>query len=491
MDLKRLNNPAKRPLSTGLQTTRARSSQNTLQTNRKSESTQSLFGLLDLKSIPKTHRPTTSSSSRLLTSATSRSKIYLYDAPTAPSLSMSGSGELFPGWLTAKKDFQDVKHQYENLACIDCFLVCSKVASQRNDFERQAVVNLMQSCPFFSTMKEYQLVNISERMHSVAFKAGQKLILKGERADCLYLIVKGKVGIYIDSDKPTDEVIEKNVIGEAAIQSRSIRTATVIAHNDVKTLKLTYEDYDIVAFKIKLMDFNLVSSFLQSMEHFSDWSIAKLYRLASVMIVKQYQKGQSLYNIGEPPFDLFVIRQGTVALKVEIEVEKKNRWPLYKGRWQEASTTKRFEKILRNCHEGDFFGEEELMAGVPRKSTAICTSDSCLLFLIRDEFFREIFSERDRKALSTKISIQPSPVQLKKALKTEKAAIITTTEAMLNGLNTNCLPEGREVFAGGVGKKRMGWARRLVDRRKQRLREGLVYKEKSVCEVNWWALGKK
>lgn len=359
-----------------------------------------------------------------------------------------------------------------------------KTAAFRSDFEKQAVVRLMRSSPFFSSMKNHQLVNISDRLHSVGFKAGEKLISRGEKADCLYLIVSGRVGVYIDSERCVDEVIERNVIGEAAIQTRSLRTATVVAHVDLKTLKLTYEDYDIVAFKIKLQDFYAVTNFLRSIEFFSEWNISKLYRLASAVIIKQYEKGQILYNVGEAAHDFFIVREGEVAISVEIELESRNRWPIEGGRWGEVSAKTSFQKTLRTCKTKDFFGEEELIGKTVRRSKAVCQSQLGVFFLLRDEHFRDIFNDKDKKLLCLKYNIRPNTPQLQASLRREKRTNMLKFEAMLDGFGTNSVPEGRKVFEGSQNQKVLKLAKMLVAKKKEARNKHVVRLAKTQREVD-------
>ena len=367
---------------------------------------------------------------------------------------------------------------------LDIFTICLKTASFRSDFEKQAVVRLMRSSPFFSSMKNHQLVNISDRLHSVGFKAGEKLISKGDKADCLYLIVSGRVGVYIDSEKCVDEVIERNVIGEAAIQTRSLRTATLIAHTDVKTLKLTYEDYDIVVFKIKLQDFYAVTNFLRAIEFFSEWNISKLYRLASAVIVKQYEQGQMLYNVGEAAHDFFIVREGAVAVSVEIELESRNRWPIEGGRWGEVSAKTCFQKTLRICNSKDFFGEQELIERTGRRTKAICQSELCILFLLREEHFRDIFGDKDQKALCVKFNGRPNTAQLQALLRTEKRTDQLRIEAMLDGFGTNSVPDGRKVFQGTQNPKVLKLAKMLVAEKKAARSRHVVRLAKTQREVD-------
>ena len=384
----------------------------------------------------------------------------------------------------SRKDFQDIKAQYEHVDFLDIFTICMKPANLRTDFEKQAVVRLMRSCPFFSSMKNHQLINISDRLHSIGFRTGEKLIVKGEKADCLYLIVTGKVGIYIDEDHWVDEVIERNVIGEAAIQTRSLRTATVIAHMDVKALRLTYEDYDIAVFKIKLQDFYSVTNFLRSIEFFSEWNISKLYRLASAVIVKQYEKGQILYSLGEAAHDFFIVREGNVAINVEIELESRNRWPIPNGRWGESLSLACFSKTLRMCRSKDFFGEQELIEKTTRRAKAVCASPLSVLFILRDEYFKDIFSEKDQKLMHKKSVGRPNTPQLQAALRSEKRVAALRIDAMLDGFGTNSVPEGRKVFQEKQNQKVLKLAKMLVRRKREDLSRDMVRKQKTQRELD-------
>lgn len=381
---------------------------------------------------------------------------------------------VYPEWLSSRKDFQDLRNQYEHLDKIDIYAACLKPAIGRNDFERKAVMRFMKSCPYFSTMKDDQLADISDRMRSVRFEKDEYLMRRGEKADCMYMLVKGRVGIYIGSDVAKDEVIEHNVIGESAVQTKNMRTATVKAHCDVEALKLTYEDYDHVVFRIKLQDFYQVATFLQTIEYFSAWNISKLYRLASIIIVKQYKRGQRVYNIGEEAHDLYIVKEGQVSLKVELDLERSNRWPTKVHEWAQVQTTHRYEKSLKVCTSGKFFGEQDLIARVPHSNNAICTSESCLLYIVIEDFFREIFSDKDCKLLDEINATRPNSGYLRGQLEQEKRMIRLSSEAMLNAFNMNHVPNGRNVFLAQGDVRKAQWAKLIVKRKKGGMRKDLV-----------------
>jgi len=388
---------------------------------------------------------------------------------------------VYPDWLSRRKDFQDMKSKYERLDTIDCFQVCLKPILMRTDLDVKALTKTVKRNPFFSSMKEAQLVEVVERLHSIHFPAKAVLMAKSDPADCLFLILSGKVGVYIETGKCVDEIIAGNVVGESAIQTRSSRSATIIAHEDVQALKLTYEDYDRVLYRLKLQDYIAVAAFLQSLPFFSDWNHSKLYRLASVMMVKQYQKAQVIFKRGETPHDLYMVREGCISLTIDLSLLKSNRWPISPRQWRQSDTTKTFDITLKQCKAGEFFGGEELIERIPLRSTAVCNSDLVLLFILREEFFNEIFSDRDRKALHLQTYRRPETSQLHYLLDNARTRIRANTDAMLDALDTNPVPVGRDMDATPDLRKREKWARSLNQARKREEKRKTV---KLVCKMD-------
>jgi len=404
----------------------------------------------------------------------------------SPKASLYDFPSLYPSWLLCRKDFQDLRMQYECLDRIDVFAACEKSYLLRSDFERKAVMKLLKACAYFGSMKEHQLGEIADRMVSIRFESGVPLMKKGEKADCMYLLIRGKVGIYLEEGSIVkDEVIEGNVIGEAAVQRKNQRTATVKALRLVEALKLTYEDYDRVVYRLKLQDFYDVATFLRSIEYFSTWNISKLYRLASVIIVKHYKSGQRIYNIGESAHDLYIVRDGVVSLRVEVRMERSNRWPIKAHEWTKVQMTHKYEKSLKDCDRGMFFGEHDLITKGCHSTNAICASESCLLFIIIEDFFREIFSDKDCKALDEVSLLRPNTSHLRDELEREKRLIQVSSEAMLDAFDINNMPIGRGLFLTQRDLRKAKWAQRIVRKKQGDMRKDLVHLHKQETHLGF------
>ena len=347
--------------------------------------------------------------------------------------------DLFPPWLLSRKDFQDLSHQYGSLESIDVWSVCTRPAHLRNKLEKRAVLVWMTDSPFLAEIKDYQLADVCDRFKSVAFAAKEVMIRKGDAADCMYLLVEGHVGIYINTEKLVDCVYPKNVIGEVGVQTRALRSATVAAMVPVKAFKLTLEDYEIAVFKIKLQHFKDQSLFLHSTQYFSAWDKVKVDRLATALMVKAYRKGQIIFRPGETPHDMYVVREGQVHLEAETTLEKTNKWPKSPTAMEISRVQKVYMRTLRECRVGDVFGDADLFEGLSRSHVAICTEAS-LLYIIRKELLDEIFTEKEKQRLRLNNETRPLSSQIRRELEDEHTQALLLRNALLNGLDPSPNP---------------------------------------------------
>jgi len=378
--------------------------------------------------------------------------------------------DLFPGWLRARTDFQELYKKYDIFDAIDVFKICLKPPAQRNEIEHRAIISWAKTCPFFSEMTEEQLTIVASKLKAKQFSKGVTLIRKGEAGDCMYVIVEGVVGVYLAGDKPIDEIIAKNVVGEAAMRTNSVRTATIIAHTMLKVLKLMKEDYERVMFKDKLQE---VFQFIRTLPLFAEWPHSKLQRLSSLIMVKQYEPGQTVYQIGESPMDLYIVKKGKVGLWMEVSKKKGNRWPTSLCDWEVAVTEKVFQKRVRECEERQVFGEVELLEGVGRLTRAVSDGTS-VLYLLRIEQLQDSFTEKDKKKLRAYNQTNPTSTKLLETVMHDRKKISTFSKALLNALNTNSLPSGRGLFLTPADRRRLYLARRIMSREHKQMSGFLV-----------------
>ena len=390
---------------------------------------------------------------------------------------MEESKDLFPNWLRERSDFQEMYQKYNIFDEMDVFNICKKQPTVRNEIEHKAITSWAKTCPFFSEMTEEQLDILADSLKAKQFSKGVTVIRKGEDGDCMYVIVEGRAGVYLSDDRAIDEITAKNVVGEAAMRTNSKRTATIIAHTVLKVLKLMKEDYDRVMYKVKIQE---VFQFLKSLPLFADWPLNKLQRLSTMVMVKQYDPEQVVYQINEAPMDLYIVRAGQVDLWMEVSRSKLNRWPSATAQWEMVTTEKVFKRMVRSCKERDVFGEAELLQGVRRVSRAVSATTS-LLYLLRVEHFNDNFNEKDRRKLRSTNADHPTSDKLLEDILKDRHRIARYSLALLKALNANSLPSGRGLFVDPGDRKKLTLARRIKSREKKQM-AGFIVSQKKVTE---------
>ena len=110
----------------------------------------------------------------------------------------------------------------------------------------QAEVDLLRRVPLFANIDTSRLKLLAFTSERLSFDPGAVLFREGDRGDCAYLILKGKVDVAVNS--PKGEVVvahigANNIVGEMALLCEMPRTATIIAAEPLDTLKLKKDQF--------------------------------------------------------------------------------------------------------------------------------------------------------------------------------------------------------------------------------------------------------
>jgi len=386
-------------------------------------------------------------------------------------------GALFPPWLLNRKDFQDLSALYSDLGSVDVWEVCTRPDFLRNRLERKAVMAWLLDSPFLAGIREYQLSEVCKRLQAVQFPAGAVVMEKGAAADCMYVLVEGEVGLSVGNTRLIERIYPKNVIGELGMQSKTARSATIVAITPVKTLKLTSEDYDLTVSKLKSQQSKELSLFLRSTSFFSLWEKGKIERLSAFLMLKTYKKGQLIYKPGEFPQAMFIVRSGLVQITALTTLKRENQWPKCPKSKEISRVVKVYKRTLRLCREGDVFGEGELLDSVERTCSAVCT-EPCLLYLLAKDSVEDIFTERERLRLKGQNDFRPETREIRSQLEAEHFQSFNFRNALLDGIAANPLPSSRSLACRALRKQHL--AKLFIQRHRSCERQELLCQLKDV-----------
>jgi NTE family protein/lysophospholipid hydrolase len=100
----------------------------------------------------------------------------------------------------------------------------------------------------FAGLNEEAVRDLEAEFQRVHLTAGETLIRQGDRADCMYLVVSGRLRAYVErSDGPDSavgEIARGEIVGEMGLLIDEPRSATIRAVRDSEVLRLSKEVFD-------------------------------------------------------------------------------------------------------------------------------------------------------------------------------------------------------------------------------------------------------
>lgn len=95
---------------------------------------------------------------------------------------------------------------------------------------------------------------------------------------------------------------------------------------------------------------------------FIGWSKAKILDLNEHYIKEVfYQEGDCVYDIHNDAHSFYIVRDGELLHETILEYETTVKFPADTHSWELDQTTKTLQYHIRNIHQGEFFGHEEIL----------------------------------------------------------------------------------------------------------------------------------
>jgi CRP-like cAMP-binding protein len=106
-------------------------------------------------------------------------------------------------------------------------------------------VDILRSIPLFAKLDPAKLKLLAFTSERLQYLSGDEVFRQGHYGDAVYIILDGKADILVDSPQGAVKVetLERNIVGEIAILCDVPRTATVVAHCGLETLRLSKDGF--------------------------------------------------------------------------------------------------------------------------------------------------------------------------------------------------------------------------------------------------------
>ncbi|KAL3665714.1 hypothetical protein V7S43_009147 [Phytophthora oleae] len=333
-----------------------------------------------------------------------------------PAAPLTGDREVFPAWIRERKDFQVFFPRFSEHVVTDEEILqqgVPKEPHERNIVELQCIARWIMNIPSMSTFLDLnQATEIAKLARYRAFRPQEYVFRKGDVGDACYLVLSGEVHILIDNEKVAS-VTKNAAFGDIALQlENATRGADVQAAGSGNTtlppgtlnsvppigcevLMIMAEDYHKTLARCQTRRRKHLVNWLHTeVTLFRDCVESKLHFFELVSIDVPLKKGEVLYTQGESVGAFYIVRSGRVRLEVDIQYERRHRWPCGKHKWKQQVHAVRSRVPFHTEESASFFGFEMFIEGQQTRAyTVVADSPTVeLIALNRVDCFSPYFS---------------------------------------------------------------------------------------------------
>ena len=107
-------------------------------------------------------------------------------------------------------------------------------------------VEVLRNIPLFAKIDPAKLKLLAFTSERLEYMSGDELFRQGDAGDAAYIILEGEADVLVDTPQGAVKVAtlgRNEIIGEIAILCDVPRTATVVAHSRLETLRVSKEGF--------------------------------------------------------------------------------------------------------------------------------------------------------------------------------------------------------------------------------------------------------
>jgi hypothetical protein len=157
------------------------------------------------------------------------------------------------------------------------------------------------------------------------------------------------------------------VIGDRGLLTKDLRTATCIAHTDVKALIMNashYENIVEISHKTTLDHNTEFTKNLEIMQGFDHEHIIKLVHSYNNTVHKE---GNVIVEFNTKPTQMFILKEGKLKVEKQITLKNTNLWPTGVNKRKVLSRKRKILKTIDSINPKQVFGLHELLNNEPFK----------------------------------------------------------------------------------------------------------------------------
>ncbi len=247
-----------------------------------------------------------------------------------------------------------------------------------------AMENFLSKTHIFDGVNPDSVRSLIKNSMLTSFKKGTRIIIQGDPGHEMYFLLNGVVEILrrepTGKERKIGNLYQGAIFGEIAILKDCVRTADVVASEDVDVLVITKEEIHTLLgggenkedYK-KIMDRIALVNYLSSSRLFLGMPHELIHAVLSKGIVEHKPANYIVTKQGDDDKTFYLLVRGEVSIK-------------------------RDGKLIATLKQGDYFGEIALIANQKRTATVETLMD-CMLLKLEADAFWDVLTENVNLAM--------------------------------------------------------------------------------------------
>jgi CRP-like cAMP-binding protein len=131
-------------------------------------------------------------------------------------------------------------------------------------------VEILSNIPLFAKVNPPKLKLLAFTSERLEYLSGDELFHQDDYGDAAYVILEGEADILVDTPRSAIKIAtlgKNDIIGEIAILCDVPRTATVVAHGDLDTLRVSKEGFFHLVTQFPQVGVEVMSALASKLHH--------------------------------------------------------------------------------------------------------------------------------------------------------------------------------------------------------------------------------
>jgi CRP/FNR family cyclic AMP-dependent transcriptional regulator len=131
-------------------------------------------------------------------------------------------------------------------------------------------VEVLRNIPLFAKVDPAKLKLLAFTSERLEYMSGDELFRQGDYGDAAYIILEGAADVLVDTPQGAVKVAtlgKNDIIGEIAVLCDVPRTATVVAHSDLETLRVSKDGFFHLVTQFPQVGIEVMSEIASRLHH--------------------------------------------------------------------------------------------------------------------------------------------------------------------------------------------------------------------------------